>query len=254
MAEPPYDFVQSLRQWARVPVDDLAYFDALELLSLHPEQMREVLRMANTVRWAGNGWRNHNGSLQAFMSLDKWDSRLVMDFGCGLGLDALAFAEHGARMCLADLHASTLLLAQSNLALIHNIRPIKVCLIGPSPPWFMCPPLDLFWSYGVLHHTPHMASILHRACYALKPGGECRIAVYSDYRWRNMMGCDLPQGPLWEHPGFAEFAAKCDTEGQYADCYDAPKLARLVEPFAVVKETCYLGDQQMLGAVIVPRG
>ena len=101
-----------------------------------------------------------------------------------------------------------------------------------------------------------MKKILKRACQLLAPLGQIRILVYSDKRWSQMMGREPPpiDSPISSHPRFEEWVRKNDPVGVYADWFSPEKLKIMVEEFAVVTETQYVGSEgALLGAVIVPR-
>ena len=252
-----YDPDQALREWSRIPIDDLDYFSADELLILRPEQLYQLVRMAMSIRWDRNQWRNKDGALVQFMFGDdqnRWKGKTVMDFGCGLGLDSVLFAANGANVILADMHPKGLMLAQQ--ALIQGtggIIPSRICITSPVPPFFVTGGFDLFWSMGVLHHTPFCGEILKRACQLLNPGGEIRVCLYSDKRWKQMMDCDPPEDTP-NHPRFQEFVKKCDAVGQYADWYEGGKVQKLVEGFAELTDSRYLCDDQFVGVVLKPKG
>jgi SAM-dependent methyltransferase len=248
-----YDPDQALREWTRIPIDDLDYFSAEELLILRPEQLREIAALAFTVRWDPNQWRNRGNSLIEFMSPLSWMGKTVMDFGCGLGLDSVVFLRNKANVILADMHPRNLALAQRVLVYETGHIPSRICVTSPVPPFFLTGGFDLFWSMGVLHHTPFCGEVLEQACSLLNPGGEIRACLYSDRRWKQMMECDPPEDTPG-HPRFQEFVEKCDAVGAYADWYDEAKVEKLVEGFAGVTECKYLCDDQFIGVVLKPKG
>lgn len=247
-----YDPDQALREWRRIPVDDLDYFTADELLILRPEQLRGVASLAFTIRWDRNEWRNRDDSLLEFMAPQVWNGKVVMDFGCGLGLDSIVFVRNGANVILADMHPKSLMLAQRVLIYETTFIPSRICITSPVPPFFLTGGFDLFWSMGVLHHTPFCQDILKQACSLLNPGGEIRACLYSDRRWKQMMDCEPPEDTP-NHPRFQEFVKKCDAVGQYADWYDGGKVEKMVEDFAEMTGCKYLCDDQFIGITLKPK-
>ena len=250
-----YDFDASFAAWSRIPVDDFDYLSAREILLLAPSQRKELIELASTFRWAHDRWRNRNGSLLQFMTASASPDKIALDFGCGFGLDAVELFKVGMGVILADLHPWVLLLAnQTLISATNGGMAMKLCPVAPLWPYFdPGHKIDLFWSMGVLHHFPWGMQILRRACECLNPGGECRICLYSDKRWKEMVG-DLPQGNSWDDLRFAEFARKCDAVGSWADWYNEEKLKEAVRDFADVAECVYLCDDQFIGAVIKPKG
>lgn len=247
-----YDFDEGFAEWSRVPVDDLGYFNADELLVMSNLQLFELAKMATVIRFREDSWRNRDAKLSEFMNLKDVEGRRVIDFGCGLGLDTVQFAHYGADVMPADLHPLLVYTAQKVLALVTGFRCSRCIIVRPDYPYFV-QPVDLFWSLGVLHHTPFAASILRSACEQLLPGGECRVGLYSDRRWVKMMDEPPPEGPTWKHPRFDEWVRKNDTVGYYADWYDEAKVARLVEDFGYVDSCRYICDDNLIGVVVKPK-
>lgn len=249
----PYSFEEAYDAWERIPVDDFDYLSADEILGLHPKQLKELTDFALDIRWSPSQWRNLDGKLAKFMDPGEANGKIVMDFGCGLGLDALIFAQHGANVILADIHPRSLLAAHrvlmSRIGRIAN----HLCITQPSYPYFICDKLDLFWSFGVIHHTPFADKILKRACEMLKPNGVCKVILYSDKRWETLMHEPVPGFDTWRHSRFREFAQKCDANNIWADWYSKLKLERICADFAVVESCDYISNDQFVAAVIRPK-
>lgn len=255
MADLVYSWEKAFRAWERLPVDDFEYLTADELLVMHPYQLKELADMAVVRRFDTTRWRNRANCLANFMNLENVGKKVVLDFGCGYGFDSIVFCRWGAVSVLADMHPKALQLAQTILDFTCGRIADKLLVVGPTPPYFEYKEgIDLFWSFGVLHHLPYADQVLLSACRQLKPGGECRVVVYSDKRWERLTKTK-PDGtaPVWEHPKFSEFVGKCDAVGDYADWYDEEKLHDLVDGFAEVKECRYLCQDDMLGAVLSPK-
>ena len=243
-----YDLTQSYESWSEVPLDDLGYYSAHDIMILSHVQRMDLLRMAMENRWNLCGWRNRDNSLVEFMQPERWAGKHVMDFGCGFGLDGIRFGAAGAQVTLADINPRNLNLAQQNAGALGVFADAKI--VSTLWPFFVLDkPVDLFWSMGVLHHFPYASAVLKQAVDSLSPTGECRILLYSDRRWVDMMGEPPPENTE-THPRFAEYVRKCDSVGHYADWYDEPKVNALVAGFGRVESVCYLCDNQMIGAVI----
>lgn len=251
---PAYSFEEAFKQWNRIPVDDLDYFNSEELLALTNSQLLELGKLSATLRYNPGGYRNLNNTYYKFMQLDKVRGKRVMDYGCGLGLDAMTFAQNGALITLADMHPINLYIANQVVASLTKVIAERLVITLCDYPWFfLSHKVDLFWSFGVLHHTPHIAQILKRACGILTPEGEIRIALYSDKCWERAIGLPFPTGPTWKDPRFAEFVKKQDCVGLYADFYTEEKIKNEVSEFAEVVECQSIGDGQFLGVVIKPK-
>lgn len=244
-----YNPSEAYLAWERIPVDDFGYISADELMNVNAHQLMQLVQMAVDSRTNKKGWRNWENKLVEFMGLGKVAGKTVMDFGCGLGLDAMQFAAAGAEVILADLHPKMLRVAQQVVCASLNINPKRLVITSPMAPFFTSEPVDLFWSFGVLHHTPFIKEMLKRACEILKPGGEIRIGLYSDKRWQEMMG-ESPPAATANHPRFMEFVRKCDTVGNYADWYNEEKIVKVVEGFAEVTECGYICKGQLIGVAM----
>ena len=247
-----YDFDKAVMEWQRVPVDDFDYVDCKELLQLSPEQMRSLVDIALIVRMDRNSWRNRGNKLVEFMNLGSVKDKTVMDFGCGFGLDGALFTRCGARCILADINPWGLMIAKNVMVICSGRNPQRLTLVRNNPPYFGECQLDMFWSFGVLHHTPNIRGILERACNLLNPGGECRICLYSDRRYSKLMGEDAPQNSEGS-PRFREFVERCDTVGNYTDWYNADKLRGVVQDFAELTYCEYIEDDNLIAAIIKPK-
>ncbi len=252
MSDIPYDNDLSVEAWKRIPVDDFEYVDACHLLQLRQSQFKDVLKIASSYRYSPNGWRNRNNSLFRFMNFPKFNGKIMMDYGCGLGLDALHYCFNGCSPILADINPVTLKVACNTLGMEGNFRPERVTISLMDYPFLEELHFDLFWSFGVLHHTPNIRGILQRVCSLLNSGGECRIGLHSDKMWESRMEEPLPKEPIHEHPRFMEWVRKLDTVGNYLDWYNQEKIEKVVEGFGRVTECNYICDGNMIGVVIEP--
>lgn len=248
-----YSFDRAFNEWSKIPVDELGYFTAEKLINLEPGQLKELIFLSESYRYSTTSWRNLNGTYKKFMKLESVRGKLILDYGCGLGLDALQFVRAGSRIAIADIHPLTLFLAQQTLTSTTSIVPGYLIFSLAHYPWFIIPEkIHMFWSFGVLHHTPYIVEILKKACSVLLPDGEIRIGLYSDKRWTEMMNEPLPIN-THEHPRFQEYVRKCDNVGFYADWYNEDKIKELVKDFATITECTYLGKGQMLGVAMRPK-
>jgi 2-polyprenyl-3-methyl-5-hydroxy-6-metoxy-1,4-benzoquinol methylase len=94
----------------------------------------------------------------------------VKDFGCGFGIEALQFAKSGNEVLLSDIFPSNVQAAE---------RVLRLSGYTPAPDG----PVDVFYSNGVLHHSPQMRELLEKEVANLNPGGEVRLLLYSDRAW-----------------------------------------------------------------------
>jgi hypothetical protein len=98
------------------------------------------------------------------------------------------------------------------------------------------PRADIFYSNGVLHHTPDAASVLRSASQSCT---EARLMLYSDRAWRHHTNSE-PPADVTGDPGFERYVRAMDAVGDYADWWSPEKLAQAVEGFWRVERFEYL--------------
>lgn len=239
-------------EWGAIPVDDVGYIPTTTLLQLSDPQLVQLIMLARQFRYHPEGWRNQDNTLVDFMALGDIRGKVVVELGCGFGIDALTFSARGAEVILADIAPYTLAVARRVLSLAGSPAQ-KLMIVLEGPPYFekYPKPVDLFWAMGVLHHTPKAAEIIDRAFSVLKVK-ECRIVLYSDKRWERLMGEPAPPvgQPIIEHPRCQEWVRLNDEVGQYADWYSPERIRAQFGAVGEIVETPYIGDGQLIGAVI----
>jgi len=134
--------------------------------------------------------------LPGAMGFDRYPGARVLEVGCGLGTDHLAFARGGARTCGIDL-AQRHLQATRRRFLLEGRRPQLARSDAERLP-FVAASFDLAYSFGVLHHTPDTQRAIDEIHRVLKPRGEAVVALYhrdSDFYWRSIvLGLGLLRG------------------------------------------------------------
>jgi ubiquinone/menaquinone biosynthesis C-methylase UbiE len=106
----------------------------------------------------------------AFALLGDARGKLVLDFGCGSGMNSLLLAKRGARVIGVDISASLIALALERLA-VNGLPGAATFIVGsahdlPLPD----DSVDVVFGIAILHHLDLMATSkeVHRV---LKPGG-----------------------------------------------------------------------------------
>jgi SAM-dependent methyltransferase len=123
----------------------------------------------------------------AFLSLDKWVGKNVLELGCGLGTDAIQFAKAGANVTCVDLTENSLELCKKNFELhglrgefyLGNIEELDKIL-----PEEYYKKYDLIYSFGVIHHTPNPKRVFEKMPLFLKDDGEVRCMLYSRFSYK----------------------------------------------------------------------
>lgn len=189
-----------------------------------------------------------------------WGKR-VLEIGCGMGLHSELMARAGANLTSIDLSETSVMATKRRFALKGlkgDIRQIDAEHIN-----FPDGEFDFVWSWGVIHHSSHTGRVIRDIHRLLKPGGECRVMVYSlagmpayitmmlKYSWQFWCGKSLDEC-LWA--GTDGFTARyysrdmlsdifktffddvtVASHGQDADAIPLPRqLRKMVAPFVSV--------------------
>jgi len=104
-----------------------------------------------------------------------FESRTILDAGCGTGWLSYTMARLGARVISTDLADSSLDLTSRILSGLGNTKVIQADLTELP---FRKESFDSIVSLGVMHHTPNTKQTFLRLSKLLKPNGEFFIHVY----------------------------------------------------------------------------
>lgn len=244
-------FANRRKAWSSPPVDDIGYLPSRELLTWDTADLLDIIgRMAQS-RYGG--WRNWEMRWRTTFSLDRTEGKRVLDYGCGVGLEALQYAKRGNRVWLADISRDNLKLAQRVLEMEgHEIE--GTFLVKETTPVIdPAEPFDVIHCVGVLHHIPYPEAIVQAMAGWLAPKGELRLMVYSDEAWRIATGTEPPPW-VEDSPHFDLFWQHWDPIGGYADWYDCNRLKRRFGQWFKLKLCQPLTEHgEYLGAVLVKR-
>lgn len=244
-------FAERREAWSSPPVDDVGYLPSAEMLEWSDEQLLETVAAAEHARY--RGWRNWQDNWSTLFDYDRTVDLDVLDFGCGIGLEALQYARRGNRVTVADICETNVQLAQRVLALNgYPDAPGLVLEDGDLP--VLVDSMHLIVAAGVIHHIPEPEPVLRDMSMWLKRDGQVRLMVYSDKAWRMATRQRPPRTPVEEHPAFSTFWQRWDPIGGYADWYDRRKLEeRFGEWFTVEWCEPITRSGEYLGAVLVKR-
>ena len=238
----PYTFQRAVEEWSRPPIDEVGYISSARLLDAPDDELRIMIERFEEARYAG--WRNVYDLWRKKLGLDSTEGKVVLDFGCGVGIEALQFAKAGNRVFVADIAPDNLILADRVLKLF-GCPAAGVLPVTEGEPFFeIDEPIDVFYANGVLHHTPKIREILKRAAEILTDEGEARLMLYSDRGFKWATG-QKPEGieRACDHPRFYQFVRKFDGVGHYADWYSAEKLASVVDGIFELSSFDYITEK-----------
>lgn len=118
--------------------------------------------------------------LYPMVNFKQYRGKVVLDLGCGSGIDAVEFAKHGAIIAAADASKHAIDLVWDLISKTHpvdlNITPTQA--VAYSLPWEV-DIFDLVYSIGVLHHIPDVDKALAEIVRVLKPDGRFFGMVYN---------------------------------------------------------------------------
>lgn len=218
-------FDKQKKEWLRLPVDGRGYFSAKSLLKKSDHDLAATVRYIESVRYKTIGWRNWKNRWREYLGLDTTRNKRILDYGCGIGVEALQFARKGNELIIADINKDSIDLAERVLNL-YNYFPEEHIISGEYPFIADINPVDIFYCNGVLHHIPYPEKVLKRASELLKDDGEIRLMLYSDRGWKKYVGNHVPNfdEDVSKHPDFMKFVRRFDRVGCYADFYNKKKI------------------------------
>lgn len=247
------DWNEFVADWSKPPVDDFGYISSAEMINWTDDKLREVITTMRHQRY--EGWRNHNGLWRDVLALDRGDLR-VLDYGCGVGMEAAELARAGNIVDLADISSANIEITRRVMKLTAGRDPVNTFHVGQSWPFLNCPSgtYDVIHCSGVLHHIRKARLTIERFHELLCPGGEVRLMLYSDVGWRLFAKTEPPPEPVDHDPGFTRFVRAFDQVGDYATWYDEAKLTQMFGDLFTVDRFDYLTpNRQYCGAVLIKK-
>jgi len=251
MTVPP--FSERRRAWSSPPVDDIGYFPSQEMLSWDDETLNDVIGKMAISRY--EGWRNYEMRWRVVLGLDSTRDKDVLDYGCGVGLEALQYAKAGNRVSVADIAPYNVQLAARVLA-ASGYTPAHRYAIYEFPPFIQEQDLefDVIHCCGVLHHIPNPRPVVEQMAKWLRKDGELRLMLYSDEAWKIATGTKPTGAPIEDSELFERYWTHWDPHGGYADWYNQEKLEeRFGEWFNVTSCLPLTEHGEYIGAILERR-
>jgi SAM-dependent methyltransferase len=237
-------------QWSSPPVDEIGYIASTKLLKLRADDLLDLVRQMEESRYMG--WRNWENRWREVLGLDTTEDKVVLDYGCGVGIEALQYARTGNDVIVADISRENVRLAMRILDLegfqVGSFQITEDHLMN-----FMFAPFDVIHCAGVLHHIPDPIPVVEEMAEHLAPNGELRLMLYSDEAWR--IACDTePPEVVTDDPRFDRYWSHWDPVGGYADWYDEQRLyERFGGLFSIERYEPLTENGAYVGAVLVKR-
>jgi SAM-dependent methyltransferase len=145
------------------PVGSRGFFDDLD--RYHFEKLHHLLRLVD---------------------FDGWRGRMVLEVGCGAGVDLARFARGGAIVTGVDLAPSAIELARANFEQQGLAGHFEVA-DGEHLP-FPAGSFDLVYAHGVVQYTATPQALIDECRRVLRPGSQAVFQVYNRISWLNALG------------------------------------------------------------------
>eukprot|EP00123_Amoebidium_parasiticum_P000661 comp11526_c0_seq1/m.5975 comp11526_c0_seq1/g.5975 ORF comp11526_c0_seq1/g.5975 comp11526_c0_seq1/m.5975 type:complete len:360 (-) comp11526_c0_seq1:158-1237(-) len=270
-----YSYEVATKAWGHPPSEGASeggeyaeYVSSKLVLTFTDQQVRNFIKRQETTRLnEGEGaFHNYQGKWIKLFH-DGITGKHIVDYGSGFGIETLQFLRAGNRVSLADINMDNMNAAER----IINVAGYKVerkILISDHYPFFEYDPswekVDIFYSNGVLHHSPRIRHVMRRAHEVVKSGGQMILLLYSDLMWDHCMRWygpakeTSPRIPpideeVQENPRMCDFVVCADKVGHYADWYSAEKIAVVSHGFFEVQTYDYLTPNNAFCAVTLSR-
>jgi ubiquinone/menaquinone biosynthesis C-methylase UbiE len=125
--------------------------------------------------------RKFRYSLQDYMhstfGFNNFAGKLLLDLGCGAGIDSAEFARNGASVVSTDF---TQIAAKSTQSLLREANlPVRVIQADATALPFKEESFDCVYCFGVLHHIPVVEKAVAEIHRVLKSGGQIMTMLYN---------------------------------------------------------------------------
>lgn len=247
-------FIDQKKAWSNPPVDDVGYISSKELLELPDDEFLGMFKKMEQTRYTG--WRNWNRHWRDVLGLDETKGKEVLDYGCGVGMEALQYARNANRVWVADIAPDNLAVAKRLFLLSGEALEGELPIAGKPPflPARFKEVFDVVHCCGVLHHIPEPRPVIEAMHGWLGNEGELRLMLYSDEAWKIATGTEPPEGDVSAYVEFDAFVRHWDGVGAWADWYDKKKLMALVgDLFTLQRYRPLTADKAYVGAILVKR-
>jgi 2-polyprenyl-3-methyl-5-hydroxy-6-metoxy-1,4-benzoquinol methylase len=171
-ASDPQDLLEAIRVYWNAHIHDLA-------IAQHPIGTKEFFEELAVYRFEKLTY------LPQVVDFGAYKGKRLLEVGCGLGIDLIRFARHGALATGIDLAEESIRLAREHFAL--NGLDAELRTMDGEHLQFRDGSFEVVYAHGVLQYTrdaQRMVDEIHRV---LTPGGEAILMVYHRYSWLNLL-------------------------------------------------------------------
>jgi SAM-dependent methyltransferase len=126
------------------------------------------------------------------MEFDNFAGKRLVEIGCGMGTDLMQFARGGAVCTGIDLTPRSIEISRHRFELYD--MPGDFLLADAECLPFDDNNFDVYYSNGVLHHTPDTLAAIREAHRVLMPGGIAKVMLYHRSSWGYWIELMMRQG------------------------------------------------------------
>lgn len=173
-----------------------------------------------------------------FAQFERWKGKKVLEIGCGIGTDTMNFARAGARVTAVDLSDESLQVARKR-AEVYGLQDRITFIQANAERLSEYVPIetyDLVYSFGVIHHTPHPASVIREIRKYMGPQSEFKIMVYNRYSWKVLwILLNYGKGAFWKLDELVAKYSEAQTGCPVTYTYSRKSVKELLQGFTITK-------------------
>jgi 2-polyprenyl-3-methyl-5-hydroxy-6-metoxy-1,4-benzoquinol methylase len=168
---PPSATAQAATYWnkhlhdlavARHPIGTRGFFE--DLREYHFDKQRHLSKVVDYASYAGKD---------------------LLDLGCGVGIDAVRFAQDGARITGVDISERAIGLARTNFEQ-HGLT-ADLHVMDAEHLEFADESFDVVYAHGILPYSKDFYAIVREIHRVLRPGGEAILQTYHKPSWMYLL-------------------------------------------------------------------
>ena len=156
--------------------------------------------------------------LPKLVNFDRYYGKMMLEIGCGVGIDLVRFAKGGAVVSGVDLAEVSIGLAQDNFSLRGLEADLRV--MNGEALDFEDDSFDVVYAHGVLQYTADADKMISEIIRVVRPEGEAIMIVYNRNSWLNAMsmvmkvGLEHEDAPVLNKYSIGEFKRMLSPFGQ----------------------------------------
>lgn len=156
--------------------------------------------------------------LPKLVNFDGYNGKMMLEIGCGVGIDLVRFAKGGAVVSGIDLAQVSIGLAQDNFSLRGLEADLRV--MNGEALEFEDDSFDVVYAHGVLQYTADADKMISEIIRVVRPEGEAIMMVYNRNSWLNAMskvmkvGLEHEDAPVLNKYSIGEFKQMLSPFGQ----------------------------------------